>query len=324
MKPKFVDSLVKNGFPGISRCFRSEANPKTSHVGLVFGAFVFAAHVTGCSQVPRTGASALELQQGHEKATIPTASHHFLRRNVDQQVRVWKAGVPTHTILSTAEVLSYDGDPLSPIILNPKDGMADLPDSVWTGFCIAPVKQRAKADLEATSSEPSFLYAAPDVSPYAYAKPILRSLADAGLRWIHVPTSTSTYFPIEIIHDKESAYVVHSGDSTGYNSILQISRDSMRLYVNSKERNGNLVAAIATKNRESFRDEELERFADALVREVSQRHYLQWIGIDPHPSVSFHKLVQICKTLEKINQSHRLRIGINATLYGVYIPWGEG
>ncbi len=309
---------------GISRCFRSDANPGTPHVGWVLVGLVFAAHVTGSSQAILTGSTAMKLPQNLEKATIPAASHHFLRRNVDQRVKMPNPGPPIHTILSTADVLSYDGDPISPIIMNPKDGMADLPDSVWSGFCIAPVKARVKMDLEATSSEPSFVYAAPNSSPYAYAKPILRSLADAGLRWIHIPTSTSTYFPIEIILDKESNYVLHSGDSTGYNSILQISRDSMRLYVNSKGLNGNLVAAIATKSRESFGDEELERFEDALVREVSQRNYLQWIGIDPHPSVSFQKLVQICKTLEKINLSRRLKIGINATLYGVYIPWAEG
>lgn len=250
-----------------------------------------------------------------------TSSRSYHRKNYSQQVKTWIPKGEIHKITSTSSELYYDDKAISPIITNPKDGMQDLPDSVWEGFYIGPIKKMAQNTIGDNQKEISFIYSSPDNAPYAYAKPLFRSLTEAGIRWVYIPVDANKYFPIEMINDKESTYVVHSGDSTGYNSIIQIQPDSILLYVNSVTKNGNRILGLPTHDRSQFNREELNQLESALINEISSRNYLQWIGIDPHPSTPFRKIAQILKVLHETNDKKLLKIGLNATIYGVYIPW---
>lgn len=253
--------------------------------------------------------------------TSRTSSRSYHRKNYSQQVKTWIPKGEIHKITSTSSELYYDDKVISPIITNPKDGMQDLPDSVWKGFYIDPIKKMAQNTMRGNDKEISFIYSSPDNAPYAYAKPLFRSLTEAGIRWVYIPIESNKYFAIEMINEKEDTYVVHSGDSTGYNSILQIHPDSILLYVNSVNKNGNRILGLPTRDRNQFDTAELHQLEFSLINEISSRNYLQWIGIDPHPSTPFRKIAQLLKLLHDINEKKLLKVGLNATIYGVYIPW---
>lgn len=244
-----------------------------------------------------------------------------VRPNPIQKVQTWIHTQNTHNISSTANVLFYDGYPISPIEMNSKDGMEDLPDSVWEGYYIGPIKKHAIRDIERIGHSAVFVYSSPDSFPYAYTKPILRSLTESGVRWIHIPIENNGFAPVEMMNTKEDEYIVLSGDSAGYNSIIQISRDSLRLNVNSIRKNPNCVFVLQARDQDKFSRLELNALSEALIREIGSKNSLQWIALDPHPGVSFRKISQIISALTNINNRKSLKVGLNISLYGIYVPW---
>lgn len=243
-------------------------------------------------------------------------NHSYLRKNHSQQVMSNVPNTIQHAITSSDTELRYDKFSISPIIMNPKDGMPDLPDSVWDRYIISPLSIYAKKDNIA-----AFIYSSPNSFPYAYAKPIMRSLTEVGVRWIYIPIGINKYSAVEMINSREDEYVVHSADSTGYNSIIQIHPDSILLFVNSEAKNGNLVLGLPIKNQKRFDSTEMLQLKSTLVKELALKNCLQWVGIDPHPSIPFEKLVQILTMINNINETSALKTGINVTLHGIYVPW---
>jgi len=92
--------------------------------------------------------------------------------------------------------LLLDGKPICPVIVNPKDGFPDFPDSVWSGFFISPlkdaldkVKENAEAIAKIDPSKPfsgEILLDADRRIPFATLKPVLRSAGNAGFRQIKI------------------------------------------------------------------------------------------------------------------------------------------
>lgn len=92
--------------------------------------------------------------------------------------------------------LLLDGKPICPVIINPKDGFPDFPDSVWSGFFIAPlkealdkVKENAQAIERINPSKPfngEILLHADHAIPFATLKPVMRSAGNAGFRQIKI------------------------------------------------------------------------------------------------------------------------------------------
>ena len=249
-------------------------------------------------------------------------SHLCIRKTELQQIANPAPSKKQCRVVSNERTLSFDGREIAPILTNPKDGMQDLPDSVWSGFVIPKIVEAAKSCLSRNHDGVSFVYSSPEAFPYAYAKPILRSLGDAGARSVHIPSGIDRFVVAEIILDKTDEYVVHSADSAGTNSVLLIYRDSLQLYVHSKANDETLpTASIATKHRDRFSDAELRQLEAALVQALSKRNYLNWIGIDPHPSTPIRKIVQLLSLVQGINDRKSLPKGLNASLYGAYVPW---
>lgn len=94
------------------------------------------------------------------------------------------------------DALLLDGKEICPVIVNPKDGFPDFPDSVWSGFFIEPlkvaldkVKDNGKA-IEAINPGKPFkgeilLHADRNI-PFATLKPVLRSAGNAGFRQVKI------------------------------------------------------------------------------------------------------------------------------------------
>jgi biopolymer transport protein ExbD len=82
------------------------------------------------------------------------------------------------------------------VIINPKDGYPDFPDSVWSGFFIAPlkealdkVKENAQAIERINPNKPfngEILLHADHAIPFATLKPVMRSAGNAGFRQIKI------------------------------------------------------------------------------------------------------------------------------------------
>jgi biopolymer transport protein ExbD len=94
------------------------------------------------------------------------------------------------------DMLLLDGKPICPVIINPKDGYPDFPDSVWSGFFISPlkdaldkVKENAQAIEKINPSKPfkgEIILHADRRIPFATIKPVLRSAGNAGFRQIKI------------------------------------------------------------------------------------------------------------------------------------------
>jgi biopolymer transport protein ExbD len=94
------------------------------------------------------------------------------------------------------DMLLLDGKPICPVIVNPKDGYPDFPDSVWSGFFIAPlkdaldkVKENAQAIEKINPGRPfkgEIILHADRRIPFATIKPVLRSAGNAGFRQIKI------------------------------------------------------------------------------------------------------------------------------------------
>jgi hypothetical protein len=248
-------------------------------------------------------------------------NHEYIRKNNIQSIVSNLPAKKIHRISSNNGTLFYDNLPIAPVTINPKDGMQDLPDSVWNGLYIGKIKKLAEKDIAIGTNNVSLIYSSPDDFPYAYAKPLLRSLSEAGVKSILIPVSKDTYVAAELIYDKEEDYIVHSGDTTGYNTIIQIHPNSILLYINSVAKNGNLVLTIPTTNGSQFNANELSQLESGLIKGLSKYGYICWIGIDPHSSIPFKKLTQLLSTINGINEKKELKKGINISLYGVYTPW---
>lgn len=227
-----------------------------------------------------------------------------------------------HRIHSTDSHLHYDSDVICPILMNPKDGMQDLPDSVWDGLVLAPIVSRVATGIEKGKGEKtSFLYSSPANFPYAYAKPILRSIADGGVHDVFVPLGERKFFRVELMLAKNSHGVVHSGDKTGFNTILTVHPDSILIYVNTTTSNGVVTHRVPSNDRSKFSEAELRGVDSVLVNKLSKNGFLSWVGIDPHPSIPFSKLTQLLAVVDRINTAKAVPRGINVFLYGVYNPW---
>lgn len=102
----------------------------------------------------------------------------------------------TSVISVSATALLLDGREICPIIVNPKDGYPDYPDSVWSGFFIEPlkvalakVKDNGKAIEAINPSKPfkgEILLHADRSIPFATLKPVLRSAGNAGFRQVKI------------------------------------------------------------------------------------------------------------------------------------------
>lgn len=96
----------------------------------------------------------------------------------------------------SAKALLLDGKEICPVIVNPKDGYPDFPDSVWSGFFLAPlkealdkVKDNGKAIEAINPSKPfkgEILLHADRNIPFATLKPVLRSAGNAGFRQVKI------------------------------------------------------------------------------------------------------------------------------------------
>jgi len=96
----------------------------------------------------------------------------------------------------SAKSLLLDGKEICPVIVNPKDGYPDFPDSVWSGFFIEPlkvaldkVKDNGKAIEAINPSKPfkgEILLHADRNIPFATLKPVLRSAGNAGFRQVKI------------------------------------------------------------------------------------------------------------------------------------------
>lgn len=94
------------------------------------------------------------------------------------------------------DMLLLDGKPICPVIINPKDGYPDFPDSVWSGFFIHPlkealdkVKENAQAIERINPNKPfngEILLHADRAIPFATLKPVMRSAGNAGFRQIKI------------------------------------------------------------------------------------------------------------------------------------------
>lgn len=92
--------------------------------------------------------------------------------------------------------LLLDGRVICPVIINPKDGYPDFPDSVWSGFFIEPlkvaldkVKENGEAIARINPSRPfrgEILLHADRRLPFATLKPVMRSAGNAGFRQIKI------------------------------------------------------------------------------------------------------------------------------------------
>lgn len=92
--------------------------------------------------------------------------------------------------------LLLDGKEICPVIINPKDGFPDFPDSVWSGFFLEPlkvaldkVKDNGKAIEAINPSKPfkgEILLHADRNIPFATLKPVLRSAGNAGFRQVKI------------------------------------------------------------------------------------------------------------------------------------------
>jgi len=98
------------------------------------------------------------------------------------------------SLSSTALLL--DGKEICPVIVNPKDGFPDFPDSVWSGFFLNPLKvaldkvaDNGKAIAKINPSKPfkgEILLHADHAIPFATLKPVLRSAGNAGFRQVKI------------------------------------------------------------------------------------------------------------------------------------------
>lgn len=94
------------------------------------------------------------------------------------------------------DMLLLDGKPICPVIINPKDGYPDFPDSVWSGFFIHPlkealdkVKENGQAIERINPNKPfngEILLHVDRAIPFATLKPVMRSAGNAGFRQIKI------------------------------------------------------------------------------------------------------------------------------------------
>lgn len=92
--------------------------------------------------------------------------------------------------------LLLDGKPICPVIINSRDGQPDFPDSVWSGFFIAPlkealdkVKENAQAIERINPGRPfkgEIILHTDRRIPFATLKPVMRSAGNSGFRQIKI------------------------------------------------------------------------------------------------------------------------------------------
>jgi biopolymer transport protein ExbD len=93
--------------------------------------------------------------------------------------------------------LMLDGTPIMPVIVNPKDGNFDFPDSSYSGFELADLKERlgkiaenGKAIEEMSKGARKFkgevIIHTDRAIPFAVLKPVMRSAGNAGFRTLKI------------------------------------------------------------------------------------------------------------------------------------------
>lgn len=227
-----------------------------------------------------------------------------------------------HRIRATESRLTYDAKSICPVVTNPRDGSPDVPEETWKGFIVEPILEKVTQDLpRIQGADASFSYSSPEGFPFAFSKYILRSMGDAGVKRVYLALSDDRLFPVELYLAKTSQGLVHSGDPTGAGTFLLLQPDSILVLVDSRSNSGKRTLSIPIAQRGRASVSELERLDSVLVRNLSRSRNLSWVVIDPHPMVSFGRIVQVLESLDRIRSTRAVPSGINVSLSGVYVPW---
>ena len=89
-----------------------------------------------------------------------------------------------------------DGKPIMPVIVNPKDGQFDFPDSAYSGFELADLKEQLGKIAEngkliesikpARKFKGEVIIHTDRAVPFAVLKPVMRSAGNAGFRTLKI------------------------------------------------------------------------------------------------------------------------------------------
>jgi len=119
-----------------------------------------------------------------------------------------------------------------------------------------------------------------------------------------------------------------------FDLVVQVPKDSIKIYVNNKDPLGPPQFAVETKDRldsSSYSEDQCKKFHDILVDIKKKFPAEERMALDPHPALPLEKLVQILdqsktfqstdavlKENDKFKQDMRLFPGL--AMKGVYVP----
>ena len=208
---------------------------------------------------------------------------------------------------------------ISPINRNSVSGRPTFPDSVWSGFRIEPVLMVTKNAVKLRSQN-SALFECQKTFPYALCRPVIRSIAEGGIRSLVLKCDGLKDVSIELYNDLLPEYALHSGSSNDHNIVVQVADDTMRIYSNTPARNGNLVFTSPT-SKGKYSEREVDTLYKTLLGIKKADSATLWIGVDPHPMLPFEKIMQIFNIADKVNRNNAVHGVYNKCLYGVFSPW---
>ena len=209
-------------------------------------------------------------------------------------------------ILATKNGVFINGDLISPVINNPKDNYPDLPDSAFDGWRIKKIYQAAIVEPGCCGCKPEYIV--DSNFPYAFSKPIILSLSEAGWRRyslkIQNETSESETLRLQTPEDCDL-------DSAAMNNQLLLFKDSIVLYKQTKKRTNSIAFSIPTQfNSASYSKSEIDKLQKALTVFDTANAAKPYLAIDPHPVTPMKKVFQI---ISLINRTRRKN--------GDYIPF---
>jgi biopolymer transport protein ExbD len=124
-----------------------------------------------------------------------TLSQILITQEKPGEVSVISIAPPSADGKSTGALL-LDGKPIMPVIVNPKDGQFDFPDSAYSGFELADLKEQLGKIAEngkliesinpARKFKGEVIIHTDRAVPFAVLKPVMRSAGNAGFRTLKI------------------------------------------------------------------------------------------------------------------------------------------
>ncbi|MBK8802098.1 MAG: hypothetical protein IPN71_08585 [Fibrobacteres bacterium] len=203
-----------------------------------------------------------------------------------------------HLVYLDEKELRHGKDVLCPMVVNPKDGLPDYPDSVWMGNYIAPLRERMeeRKDLETSS----FRIQTTPTIPFATLRAVLLSMQYAGVTHVELVDSQGN---VPVRAKFEVAFSVFGGrlDGGPFN-------DSFALLM---ERNDSLVFVAYRKSGISVRFATLNRVSSSGKTPLSiQDSLVAWKTLAP-AARPIDLLVDPLQTSPQVCRISRLALGIN-------------